>query len=181
MSSTRHNSHRSERVRRPEQVILFSMANQTFAIAADAVKEIRSTDSLAAIAVEFDRSDISKVHHVIERGHRIFYVVSGCAHFRLPVTRPTLALILRQYRAAVLVDAIERMAEIPAVYPLPLAFSGEERLWYRGLAYLDDRLIPVVHPGGFLTREQFEHLDRLAPRTEPQSQVEEATKGVIQA
>jgi len=177
MSSAPYNSRRPERVRRPEHVILFSIGNQTFAIAADAVKEIRSTDSLAATAVEFEGSDISKVHHTIERGHRTFYVVSGCAHFRLPVTRPTLALILRQYRAALLVDAIERMAEIPAVYPLPLAFSGEERTWYRGLAYLDDRLIPVVQPAGFLTRAQFEHLDRLAPRVEPQSQVE----GAIQA
>jgi len=178
MSSTPYNPRRSERVRRPEQVILFSIANQTFAIAAAGVKEIRSTDSLASTAVEFEGSDISKVHHVIDRGHRTFYVVSGCAHFHLPVTRPILALILRQYRAAVLVDAIERMAEIPAVYPLPIAFSGEERLWYRGLAYLDDRLIPVVQPGGFLTREQFDHLDRLAPRVEPQTHLD---RGAIQA
>jgi len=177
MSLSPYDSHRSERTRRPEQVILFSIANQTFAVAAQAVKEIRSTDSLAATAVEFEGSDISKVHHIIERAHRTFYVISGCAHFRLPVTRPTLALILRQFRAAVLVDAIERMAEIPAVYPLPLAFSGEERTWYRGFAYLEDRLIPVVQPGGFLTREQFEHLDRIAPRLEPPSQVE----GAIQA
>jgi chemotaxis signal transduction protein len=177
MNSAPYTPHRAARARRPEQVILFSIANLTFAIAAEAVKEIRSTDSLAATAVEFEGSDISKVHHIIERTHRTFYVVSGYAHFHLPVSRPTLALILRQYRAAVLVDAIERMAEIPAVYPLPLAFSGEERVWYRGLAYLDDRLIPVVQPGGFLTREQFEHLDRIAPRIGPPSQVE----GAVQA
>ena len=78
-------------------------------------------------------------------------VVSGCAHFGLRVTRPTLVLILRQIRAAVLVDSIERMAEIPSVYALPQAFHGEERQWYRGLAYLEDRVIPVIKPDGFLT------------------------------
>jgi hypothetical protein len=175
MSITRYDSHKPNRVRRSEQVILFSIGAQTFAIRAEAVKEIRSTDSLAGTAVAFEDSGISKVQHVLARGHRRFYVVSGCAHFRLPVTRPTLALILRQFRAAVLVDAIERMAEIPAVYPLPLAFSGEECAWYRGLAYLEDRLIPVVQPGGFLTRAQFEHLDRLASHLEP------APKGAIPA
>ncbi len=181
MSVTRCDSSKPDRLRHPEQVILFSIAHQTFAIAAAAVKEIRSTDSVGGTAVEFEASDISKVRHVFERGHRIFYIVNGCAHFHLPVTRPTLALILRQFRAAVLVNAIERMAEIPAVYPLPFAFSGEERVWYRGLAYLEDRLIPVIQPGGFLTRQQFEHLDCLAPRFDSEPPAETGKEGAIQA
>jgi chemotaxis signal transduction protein len=172
-----HEPGRAQRVRRREQVILFTISQQTFAIAAEAVKEIRSTDSLAGTAVEFENVEVAKVHHVIERGHRTYYVVNGGQHFHLPVTRPTLALILRQFRAAVLVDTIERMAEIPAVHPLPLAFSGEERIWYRGLAYLDDLVIPVIQPGGFLTRQQFEQLDRSAPRIAPQSH----TEGVVPA
>jgi len=159
-----HDRQKPTRARRREQVILFSIAHQTFAIAAEAVKEIRSTDSLAGAATEFERPEISKVRHFIERGHRTYYIVSGCSHFHLSTTRPTLALILRQFRAAVLVDAIERMTEIAAAYPLPLAFSGEERVWYRGLAYLDDSIIPVINPGGFLTHQQFEQLDRLVPR-----------------
>jgi chemotaxis signal transduction protein len=174
MSSTSHQAHKPQRGRRPEQVILFSVARQIFAIAAEAVKEIRSTDSLAGAATEFENAEVPKVRHIIERAHRAYYVVSGCAHFGLPVTRPSLALILRHVRVAVLVDTIERMAEIPAVHPLPLAFSGEERAWYRGLSYLEDRIVPVVHPGGFLTREQFEQLDRLAPHLEPQGHVEGA-------
>ena len=94
-----------------EAVILFCIGNQTFAIAADAVQEIRSTDSLATAAVEIEQAEVPKVRHLVERGHRTYYVVSGCAHFGLRVTRPTLVLILRQIRAAVLVDSIERMAE----------------------------------------------------------------------
>jgi chemotaxis signal transduction protein len=174
MSVVAHDSHKPQRIRRPEQVILFSIARQIFAIAAEAVKEIRSTDSLAGAAIEFESPQVPKVRHIIERGRRTFYVINGCSHFHLPTTRPTLALILRQFRAAVLVDTIERMTEIAAVHPLPLAFSGEERIWYRGLAYLDDCVIPVVHPGGFLTRQQFEQLDRLAPRIEPPRQTEGA-------
>jgi chemotaxis signal transduction protein len=153
-------------------VVLFSVARQTFAIAAEAVKEIRSTDSIAGIAVGFDNSDILKVRHLISRGHRTYYVVSGCEHFHLPSMRPGLALILRQFRSAVLVDAVERMAEVPAVYPLPRAFTGEERTWYRGLAYVEDHIIPVVNPGGFLTHQQIEQLDRLAPPIDLEPQPE---------
>lgn len=152
--------------RRPEQVIFFVVSGQTFAIAADMVKEIRSTDSLAGAAVECETPEIPKVHHFIERSHRPYYIVNGCEHFHLPVTRPSLALVLRQFRVALLVDSVERIGEIPAVHPLPLAFSGEERVWYRGLAYVDDRITPVIQPAGFLSREQLDHLDRLVPRSD---------------
>lgn len=163
--------------RHPEQVIFFVISHQTFAIAAEAVKEIRSTDSLAGAAVEFECPEIPKVRHVVERGRRAYYIVNGCAHFHLPVMRPNLALVLRQFRVALLVDAVERIAEIHAVYPLPLAFSGEERIWYRGLAYVEDRIVPVIQPGGFLSREQLEQLDHLAPRTDARPQPE----GVVPA
>jgi chemotaxis signal transduction protein len=154
------------RDRRTQQMILFSIAHQTLAIAAEAVKEIRSTDGLAGIVIEFENSPIPKVRHLIPQANRCRYVVSGCAHFRLRTTRPTLALLLRQFRAAVLVDSVERMVEISAVYPLPRAFSGEERVWYRGLAYLDEHIVPVVQPGGFLRSEQFDELDAAVARLE---------------
>jgi chemotaxis signal transduction protein len=148
--------------RHPEQVILFTIGRQMFAIAAESVREIRSTDTLAGAASEIEFPEVEKVRHTVERGHRTYYVVNGCAHFRLRVVRPALAMILCEFRVVVLVDGIDRMAEIPAVYPLPRAFSGEERAWYRGLAYLEDHVIPVIHPGGFLTRDEFDRLDRAA-------------------
>lgn len=172
MSVSTRDTSRSPRLRRPEQVILFLVSRQTFAIAADAVKEIRSTDSLAGAAIEFENSEVHKVRHVIERGHRICYIVNSCEHFQLPASRPALALVLRQFRVAFLVDSVERIAEVPAVYALPLAFSGEERTWYRGLAYIEDRVIPVVQPAGFLSHEQFESLDRLVPRNLAQAHAE---------
>jgi chemotaxis signal transduction protein len=146
--------------RSAEPVILFSVAHQTFAIAAESVQEIRSTDSFAGAAVDFEQSEVAKVRHTVERAHRTYYVVNAGVHFSLPVTRPTLVLILRQLRAAVLVDRIERMTEITTLYPLPRGFSGEERRWYRGLAYLDDLVFPVIQPTGFLTADEFERLDR---------------------
>jgi chemotaxis signal transduction protein len=150
---------KARRARPSEQMILFTIANRMFAIAAEAVQEIRSTDSLAGSANELDHPEVSKVRHTLERSHRTYYVVNAGAHFALPVTRPTLVLILRQLRVAVLVDKIERMAEISTVHALPQAFEGEERRWYRGLTYVDDHVIPVIQPSGFLTADEFRRLD----------------------
>lgn len=150
---------RPRKSRAAEPAILFVVSRRLFAIAADSVQEIRSTDSIAGAASEFEAPEVPKVRHTIERSHRQYYVVNACRHFRLPIVRPTLVLIIRQLRIAVLVDRIERMTELPAIYDLPLAFSGDERLWYRGLAYLNDVVVPVVDPRGFLTPEEFHQLE----------------------
>jgi chemotaxis signal transduction protein len=155
-----------------EPAILFTVAGQMFAIAADGVQEIRSTDSLAVGANEIDQAEIAKVRHTIVRGHHTYYVVNAGVHFSLRTTRPALVMILRQRRVAVLVDAIERMAEIPAVHPLPQAFTGPERVWYRGLAYIDDSILPVVDPAGFLTAEEIRRLDRAAAPLAPAAHAE---------
>jgi chemotaxis signal transduction protein len=162
--------------RQRETVILFFVARQMFAIAADSVQEIRSTDSLAGAANEMEQSVVLKVRHTIERNRRIYFVVNAGTHFNLPVTRPALVLILRELRVAVLVDRIERMAEISAVYALPQAFSGPERRWYRGLAYVDDIVIPVIQPAGFLTAEEFQQLDRIENAAAAERQVQEAAQ-----
>jgi chemotaxis signal transduction protein len=160
MKSAEELAARARKAPAAEPAILFVVAKQMFAIAADNVQEIRSTDSLAGGANEIGEAAIAKVRHTIVRGHRTYYVVNAAVHFGLPVSRPSLVLILRQRRVAVLVDRIERMAEIPAVHELPQAFTGNERRWYRGLAYINDSIIPVVDPAGFLTGEELRHLDR---------------------
>jgi chemotaxis signal transduction protein len=159
-----HDAPKPRRAHRSEPVILFAVSNQSFAIAAEDVQEIRSTDGLAGAAVEIAEPLVEKVHHTMERAHRTYYIVNGCVHFGLRIARPTLVLIMRQVRVAVLVDRIERMSEVSAVYPLPRAFVGAERRWYRGLAYLDDHVIPVVAPTGFLTAEEFRRLDEQSSR-----------------
>jgi chemotaxis signal transduction protein len=157
-----------------EAVILFWVANQMFAIAAESVQEIRSTDSLAGAANEIDQQAVPKVRHILEWSHRACYVVNAGVHFNLPVTRPALVLIMRRMRIAVLVDRIDRMTEVPAVYPLPQAFRGDERRWYRGLTYIDDSVIPVVEPSGFLSAEEFVALDRAVKPIAPRQEMEGA-------
>jgi len=159
MSVTRPLAKLSRRNQRAEQVIVFSVASNRFAIAVDAVQEIRSTDSLAGAATELFQTSLKKVRHKIERNGRTYYVVHSGLHFGLPVTRPTLVLVLRKSRACALVDRIEEMLEIASVRPLPHAFSGEERRWYRGLALIGESVVPVVQPSGFLTPEEISLLD----------------------
>jgi chemotaxis signal transduction protein len=168
---------KSRRARHPEQMILFAVASRMFAIAAAAVQEIRSTDSLAGSANEIEHSEIPKVRHTLERSHQTYYVVNAGVHFGLPITRPTLVLILRQLRVAVLVDRIERMAEIGAIHALPRAFAGDERRWYQGLTYVDDHVIPVIQPAGFLTSDEFRRLDHITNTTA----VPRGLEGAVQA
>jgi len=171
-----HDAPKPRRAHRSEPVILFAVSNLSFVIAAEDVQEIRSTDSLAGAAVEIAEPLLEKVHHTMERAHRTYYIVNGCAHFSLRIARPTLVLIMRQVRVAVLVDRIERMSEISAVYALPRAFTGAERRWYRGLAYLDDHVIPVVSPTGFLTVEEFKSLDEQSSRDAVRQDLEGAVR-----
>jgi chemotaxis signal transduction protein len=150
------------KARRTEQLILFNVGAHRFAIAANAVHEIRSTDSLAGASAALAQTELPHVQHMIHRGKRTYFVVHGGDHFQLPAARPTLVLVLRDSRVAVLVDAIDRMATISRLYALPRAFSGDERQWYRGLALIEDRVVPVVNPSGFLSEEEVRRLDEYA-------------------
>jgi hypothetical protein len=69
------------------------------------------------------------------------------------------------------------MADVASVHALAQAFQGEERQWYRGLIYLEDRVIPVIKPDGFLTPEEFARLDRAAKSIESNHELE----GAVQA
>jgi hypothetical protein len=65
-----------------------------------------------------------------------------------------LVFILRQTRTALLIDNIEKMTGMTQLQALPLAFCNQERRWYRGLTALDQTVVPVVSPEGFLTEEE---------------------------
>ena len=162
MKIAAHEKSRTRRGKNTEQMILFNAGHRTFAIAAESVQEIRSTDSLGGAAVDLEQSVVPKVKHFVERAGRNYFIVNACTHFGLRVTRPTLVLLMRKIRTAVLVDGIERMEELASIHRLPHAFSGPERKWYRGLAYIEDNVIPVVQPAGFLTADEFASLDESA-------------------
>jgi hypothetical protein len=53
-----------------------------------------------------------------------------------------------------MVDAIDLMLELHSIQALPRAFYGEERIWYRGLALVKGKVIPVVQPEAFLSRAE---------------------------
>jgi len=153
--------------RRGEQAVVFSIGAYRFAISAAAVQEIRGTEGLGGTVLDLDRPSLRKVQHIMEREARSYYVVSGCEHFHLALSRPTTVLILRGVPVAVLADRIEEMAEIRALLPLPRSFQGEERTWYRGLTVLGGKVLPVVNPGGFLTAGELELLEEQNPGLVP--------------
>jgi hypothetical protein len=66
------------------------------------------------------------------------------------------------------VDGIDKMATMTRLQALPLAYCHEERKWYRGLTALDQNVIPVVNPEGFLNAEELALLDAsLVPEVVP--------------
>jgi hypothetical protein len=70
-----------------------------------------------------------------------------------------LVFFLRRTQTALLIDGIEKMTTMTRLQALSLAFQGEERNWYRGLTTLDQAVIPVVSPEGFLSLEELTLLE----------------------
>jgi chemotaxis signal transduction protein len=160
---------------RTEQIILFRISNQTFAISSASVQEVRSADSLSGGTQEINAPGIRKVREAIQREDRTLFIVNGAAHFGLPPSQGLLVFVLRKTRTGLLVDAIEKMTTMTRLQALPLSFCHEERQWYRGLTALDQAVVPVVHPDGFLSAQELQMLDDALPPMETPS--EEASEG----
>jgi len=159
---------------RSEQIILFRISGQLFAVSSASVQEVRSVDSLSGAAMEMNQPTLRKVRHVLRRGDRALFVVNGAAHFGLPASSAGLVFVLRKTRTALLVDGIDKMATMTRLQSLPLAYCHEERQWYRGLTALDQSVIPVVNPEGLLTPEELALLDAsLTPLALPEESTAE--------
>jgi chemotaxis signal transduction protein len=135
-----------------EAVILFTVGDTRFAIAAGAVEEIRSREGLAPLASLRGRT--TGVRNTLERRGRRHFVIESDTHLGMLPTRLNRVLVLRGNSAAILVGSIDRMQEIHALYSLPRAFRGEERQWYRGLALLHDGVVPVLDPASFVEKAE---------------------------
>lgn len=132
-----------------EPAILFGVGGVTFAIAAKEVDEIRDAGGLLPPGAD---APSPKVRFRLTRDRKTYWVIEGSAHFHMPQSRAARVLVLRNTNFAVLVEKIDRMAEIGVIVPLPHTFRGEERGWYRGLTLLGDSpvvAIPVVDPQSF--------------------------------
>ncbi|HTA57503.1 MAG TPA: chemotaxis protein CheW [Candidatus Baltobacteraceae bacterium] len=149
---------------RTEQIILFRCSTQIFAISSASVQEVRSVDSLAGSPMEIDEPSLPKVRHMFRRGEQNLYVVNGAVHFGLRPSPASLIFLFRRSRTALLIDGIEKMTTMSRLQALPAAFCNEERVWYRGLTVLDQSVIPVVSPEGFLTADELFLLDALVSR-----------------
>jgi chemotaxis signal transduction protein len=161
-------SPRSASATRTEQIILFRVGGQLFALSSASVQEVRGVDSLAGSSAEISVPGLRKVRHVVQRGDRSLFVVNAAAHFGLPQTPGTLVFVLRRTRTALLVDGIDQMTSMTRLQSLPNAFCHEERSWYRGLTSIDQMVVPVVSPDGFLTPQEIALLDStVAARQEP--------------
>ena len=139
-----------------EGVILFTVGGFKFAIAAGAVKEIRSMDGLREFSLGGIATQIDKLRYTLERGGTTYFVVDAARHFNLAASAPGRVLILRNTSTAVLVDATDRMTDISILHALPRAFTREERTWYRGLAVVGGEVVPVVNPNAFLNKAEQE-------------------------
>ena len=151
---------------RSEQIILFRIGEQLFALSSSSVQEVRSADSLSGGAHEISAPGIDKVRQFVRRGANTLFLVSGAAHFGLSAPDGILAFVLRNTRTALLVDSIERMTAMTRLQALPLSFCHEERQWYRGITALDQTVVPVVRPEGFLSDDELMMLDAVLPPPE---------------
>jgi chemotaxis signal transduction protein len=137
-----------------EDVIVFAVGGFRFAIAASAVSEIRSMEGLHAFFAGPSPKTLARVGHTLVRSGVTYFVVDAARHFHLAPSKPGRVLILRQTEAAVLADSTDRMMEISVLHALPLAFTGEERGWYRGLAIMNGEVLPVVNHASFLSKAE---------------------------
>ncbi len=163
---------------RSEQIILFRISEQLFAVSSSSVQEVRSADSLTGGANQINAPELPKVAHFLRRGNHTIFIVNGAAHFGLPASQGTLVFVLHKTRTALLVDYIEKMATMTRLLALPQSFCHEERQWYRGLTALDQTVVPVVRPEGFLSGEELRLLDAALPPLEEQTEesVEESNE-----
>ena len=157
---------RKSKARRSEAVILFSVASYRLAIAAQAVEEIRNLEGLRSFHQGFGPGKVSKVKSVLERDDKIYFVIDANMHLRMLGSRPARLLLMRDVNLALSVDAIDRMAEITVLHPLPRAFRGEERNWYRGLVLIGEDVVPVLNPAALITKAELSALESVLPRSE---------------
>jgi chemotaxis signal transduction protein len=155
----RPNSPAKAPVGRTEQIILFRVSGQLFAVSSASIQEVRGVDSLSGAAKEISQPTLRKVKHIVRRGENSVYVVNAAMHFGLPPAPPALVFVLRRTRTALLIDGIEKMTTMSRLQALPSAFCHQERDWYRGLTALDQTVVPVVKPEGFLTSDELFLLD----------------------
>ena len=156
-----------------ETAVLFSVGDACFAIAANAVEEIRGLEGLVPLGDK--RGRVRSMTHTLERCSKQHIVIDAALHFGMPSAKPERLLVLRASLVAVLVGCVDRMQEIAVVYSLPRAFRGQERQWYGGLVLLHDAIVPLVNPESFLS--EINRLRLASPMSRPDSEMGATAEG----
>jgi chemotaxis signal transduction protein len=148
-------SQRKPAARQSEDMIILVVAGLRFGIAATAVEEIRNPDGMKPYKPAF-LSKLGKIKYTIARAKKgsatMNFVVDAGEFLHLGKSCSGRLLILRETTGALLVDSVDRMAQIASVLPLPQAFQGDECKWYRGLAIVDGQVVPVLNPDAILSK-----------------------------
>ena len=151
---------------RSEQIILFRISDQLFAVSSSSVQEVRGIDTLAGGAGEINAPGLAKVQRFIRRGGKTLFIVNGATLFGLSPSQGLLLFVLCNTRTALVVDSIEKMTAMTTLQALPFSFCHEERQWYRGLTALEQNVVPVVRPEGLLSPDELMLLDAALPPLE---------------
>lgn len=138
-------------MRQGESAILFAIGGFSFLITAEEVDEIRDMAGMQSVAAATMRTSVAKIKSTISKAGQTYFVVDGSLHFHMMPSKPSRLMLLRKQPVALAVDSIDRMTEIGRILPLPKAFTGPERNWYRGLSVVDEKVIPVVSGVAFLS------------------------------
>jgi len=158
-----------------EQIVLFRVSGQLFAISSASVQECAARTACQAPRPKSVPPDFEKFATSCGVGQVAFHV-NGAMHFGLHAAEGAQLFVLRKTRTALLIDGIEKMTTMSRLQALPLSFCHEERQWYRGLTALDQTVVPVVHPEGFLSPEELALLDAaLLQADKPASEDPEGT------
>jgi chemotaxis signal transduction protein len=153
------------RARRAEAAILFAVGQYKFAIAASEVDEIRDMSGVTLAGLSDGPKTARKIRYLLLRDRRTYHVVDASMHFHLPLSEATRILVLRGGLVALTADSIDRMTDISGIAPLPRAFLGEETKWFRGIALIDNAVVPVINSRTVLSNAEVE-LARAALATE---------------
>lgn len=147
---------RNVRMRHTEAAILFTVGPYKFAIAASEVDEIRDMHGLTPVVLSNAPNAVRKVRYLLRRDRRTYHVVDAGLHFHLPPSNVSRIMVLRGGLVALTADSIDKMTELTAIAPLPRAFQGEERKWFRGVALIENAVVPVVNAKAVLSNVEVE-------------------------
>jgi chemotaxis signal transduction protein len=150
------NEARRSRPRHSEAAILFAVGPYQFAIAASEVDEIRDMHGLTPVSLKNSPIAVRKIRFMLRRERKNYHVVDASSHFHLKPSDASRVMVLRGGLVALTADSIDRMTEITAIVPLPCAFQGEETKWFRGVALIENAVVPVVNSKTVLTNAEVE-------------------------